>query len=1144
MFALSPSPSRTARAVRPRRRRHAPRVDACEERLLMATGFLQGIVTLGTTGQGIAGAVVRLHRLDNPSVPDQTMITGASGDYIFRGLDAGSYRITETPPAGYVNGSTQVNSPLTPVIASTSSSIDVQLGDPSDLSITYEKHNKKTLTTTNNGTTHQSLVGQLNITVAQGDINATSSPFVSFCVDYFRDIQTGDANLPYSMEPLDTGLASLSTVKNPQNAGAIAYLYNHIASAWSTEPAQFVPAQEAAGFQLAIWELEYETSGTFNVLDGSFYVHDLTSSSPEVTAAQGFINIALSSIAQGQGEQAVFLNGLPTTARPQGSQGLIAPLALNFVNAAEPPAPGISIEKLTNGVHDADPNGSNVVIVGPDAPVTWTYNVTNTGNVAFAAASVVVTDDVAGVNPAYTSGDTNNNNSLDPGETWTYTATGTALDLSGTTTLPPTVVVVPGDDPNNPGSTRPVYQNTGKVTITGTELAATDISHYANPSPPPTPSVTIEKFTNGVHDTNPNGSNLVILSPGAAVTWTYQVSNTGNVAFRRAGVVVSDSVTGISPTYTGGDSNNNGILDPNETWTYTATGSALDLSRTPPDSVVVVPGGDPNSTGNTRNVYENTGTVTIAAYSLTASDISHYANPAAPAITIQKFTNGVHDTNPNGNDLVIVNPGATLTWTYDVANTGNVAFARANVVVSDNVAGVNPAYTSGDANNNNLLDPGETWVYTATGPALDLSGTLPPTVVVVPGGDPNGTGNTRNVYQNTGTVTVTGTDLSESDISHYANFPGTPPEPAVITLAGMVFHECNNNGIYEPAAGETGLANVLVTLSGTSTAGLPVSMTTTTDAAGRYVFDLTHRPGVYTVTMAVPSGYLDGKSTPGTAGGTAGTTTISTIDLTASATGYNFAVLLPGALSGVVYYDLNHDGSMGVTDFGIAHVVVTLTGTDDRGDAVSVKTTTGDDGTYAFNGLRPGSYTITRTQPDLFRRYRNTVGTLGGTATRDAIRDITVPGCSTGTGYLFGELQQPTCRLRTLAFQVGRTFARQQAAYQKDPEAFTRAHPNLAPSIADGQIPWGKGTYPKATVARHWVPTLGTKVINLRDVYAKPAAAARTAPKATTLAARVGAAGSAVVARATRTFHAVKNSAPVKAALAQASRVSAAFRRV
>src|SRR6185295_15158593 len=54
----------------------------------------------------------------------------------------------------------------------------------------------------------------------------------------------------------------------------------------------------------------------------------------------------------------------------------------------ELPAPSIRIVKLTNGTDNDTPTGP-VVLVG--STVTWTYNVTNTGNVTL--TNVAVTDD-------------------------------------------------------------------------------------------------------------------------------------------------------------------------------------------------------------------------------------------------------------------------------------------------------------------------------------------------------------------------------------------------------------------------------------------------------------------------------------------------------------------------------------------------------------------------------------------------------------------------------------------------------------------------------------------------------------------------------------------------------------------------------
>ena len=117
-------------AASPESRSRVVNVESCEPRVLLAnTGILQGVVLISGTSQGLAGATVQLESLPNQTIL-QTMTTGANGVYQFEGLAPGNYRIVETPPAGYVNGQTDTNnSPLTPILGSTSKSIDVQLGD-------------------------------------------------------------------------------------------------------------------------------------------------------------------------------------------------------------------------------------------------------------------------------------------------------------------------------------------------------------------------------------------------------------------------------------------------------------------------------------------------------------------------------------------------------------------------------------------------------------------------------------------------------------------------------------------------------------------------------------------------------------------------------------------------------------------------------------------------------------------------------------------------------------------------------------------------------------------------------------------------------------------------------------------------------
>ena len=88
--------------------------------------------------------------------------------------------------------------------------------------------------------------------------------------------------------------------------------------------------------------------------------------------------------------------------------------------------PGLDIEKFTNGV-DADTDAEAVEIAAGDA-VTWTYQVTNTGNVTFAQNDIVITDDQEGIiTDILDQGD--GDGFLAPGETWTYQETGIAQNL-------------------------------------------------------------------------------------------------------------------------------------------------------------------------------------------------------------------------------------------------------------------------------------------------------------------------------------------------------------------------------------------------------------------------------------------------------------------------------------------------------------------------------------------------------------------------------------------------------------------------------------------------------------------------------------------------------------------------------------------
>jgi hypothetical protein len=138
------------------------------------------------------------------------------------------------------------------------------------------------------------------------------------------------------------------------------------------------------------------------------------------------------------------------------------------------PTPDVELEKTTNGSEADDANDSDVPRIQQGATVTWAYEVTNTGSVVFSEAEIAVTDSQPGVTPVLDVSTDDGDMNLSPAETWTYTASAQAVDL---TNPPPGVTIVPGckDDRNT-------YENMGRVDILGTDVFDEDLSHYCNAS--------------------------------------------------------------------------------------------------------------------------------------------------------------------------------------------------------------------------------------------------------------------------------------------------------------------------------------------------------------------------------------------------------------------------------------------------------------------------------------------------------------------------------------------------------------------------------------------------------------------------------------------------------------------------------------
>ncbi len=225
------------------------------------------------------------------------------------------------------------------------------------------------------------------------------------------------------------------------------------------------------------------------------------------------------------------------------------------------------------------------------------------------------------------------------------------------------------------------------------------------------------------------------------------------------------------------------------------------------------------------------------------------------------------------------------------------------------------------------------------------------------------------------------------------------------TVSGFAYADQNNDAHRDLT--ETGIANVTIALTGEDNFGNPVTQTMITASDGSYSFT-NLRPGNYALDEPQPPGFLDGDESVGSQGGTSTDDRINLVLPIGTETigeENNFGELVPATLSGVVYRDDDNDGLQQPGETGIGAVALHLVGMDDRGTTVDLPITTDISGIFSVTDLRPGTYTLTQSQPTGWFDGDDAVGTQGGTLGNDTIADFVLNPGTHGTGNLFGELE-------------------------------------------------------------------------------------------------------------------------------------------
>lgn len=175
---------------------------------------------------------------------------------------------------------------------------------------------------------------------------------------------------------------------------------------------------------------------------------------------------------------------------------------------------------------------------------------------------------------------------------------------------------------------------------------------------------------------------------GDSVEYTYEVtysSNDGSPA--QEVVVIDDMCSPVVGPAAGDDANGNGLLDADETWTYTCE-----------YTVPAYADGEANPIVNVA---------TVSANDIGGVAVASAEDSASLTILHQEGTLAVQKSGP-----ATAYHEEVVTFTYAISYSSSDGSPAQSIVVSDDVCEpVTGPDATGDANGNGLLDVDETWVY-------------------------------------------------------------------------------------------------------------------------------------------------------------------------------------------------------------------------------------------------------------------------------------------------------------------------------------------------------------------------------------------------------------------------------------------------
>jgi len=329
------------------------------------------------------------------------------------------------------------------------------------------------------------------------------------------------------------------------------------------------------------------------------------------------------------------------TANATPPSGTYTPATADETVAPETPLPAMTLAKTA----------SETVDVQAGDVITYTYEVVNTGNVSMTDVSITDVHSGSGTLSAFSPASVA---SLAVGDSATFTATYTVtqadIDSGAAITNTATANATPAGGTYTPA--------------TDTESVAPEV---------PAPSMTLAKTASDTSD----------VQAGDVITYTYAVTNTGNVSMNN--VTISDAHSGAG-TLSAVTPASVASLAPGASTTFTATYTVTQADIDAGTAITNTATLDADPSGGTYTPVTDDETVTVEA--------------PAPDVTLEK----------TASDTTNVQAGDVITYSYAVTNTGNVSLTDVTMSDAHSGTGTLSAITPASAS----LAIGESVTFTAT----------------------------------------------------------------------------------------------------------------------------------------------------------------------------------------------------------------------------------------------------------------------------------------------------------------------------------------------------------------------------------------------------------------------------------------------